>query len=108
MEPSMIDDETLAKAFKSLAHPRRARIFRLLASRPEVGHSLAGLQNALKIGDTPLVHHLREMERAGLLIRQRRGVQVAHILTPDLLLLAMDETKRLAHRATGLARRRAA
>lgn len=104
----MIDDATLARAFKSLAHPRRARIFRLLATSPEVGHSLTGLQAALKIGETPLVHHLREMERGGLLTRQRRGVHVAHLLTPDLLFLAVDESKRLGRRATGPARRRAA
>ena len=104
----MIDDAAIAKAFKSLAHPRRARIFRLLATSPEVGHSLARLQAVMKIGETPLVHHLREMERGGLLTRQRRGAHVAHLLTPDLLFLAVDETKRLGRHATGPTKRRVA
>ena len=104
----MTNDETIARAFKSLAHPRRVKIFRILATNPETGRSFTTLHNAMNIGETPLVHHLREMERGGLITRKRRGAEVVHVLTTDLLFLAMDETKRLGRKATGPAPRRAA
>lgn len=104
----MVNDETLAKAFKALAHPRRARIFRLLAEHPEVGRSFTNIQRVTGIGETPLVHHLREMERCGLLARRRRGTFMAHTLVPGPLLRALAEASHLGKMATGPARRRAA
>jgi len=100
----MVSDIALARAFKTLSHPRRARLFRLLAERPELGRSLGTLERATRIKETPLIHHLREMERGGLLLRRRTGATVAHVLTPAALTLALDEVGRLAGAASGARR----
>ncbi|HGG05348.1 MAG TPA: ArsR family transcriptional regulator [Aliiroseovarius sp.] len=80
------NDIQLATIFKSLSHPRRARIFRLLSTSPEVGQTFSHLQAACKINTGPLIHHLREMERCGLLTRRRKGPFVQYSLTPHGLL----------------------
>jgi DNA-binding transcriptional ArsR family regulator len=97
----MPDDIALARAFKALSHPRRARLYRLLAEDPEIGRSFSAIQTATGIGEAPLVHHLREMERCGLLIRRRLGNSVAHILTPGPLTRALADAARLARVAKG-------
>ena len=78
----MMSNETLARNFKALAHPRRAMIFRLLAKHPETGDSLDRLERATRLQYSSLVHHLREMERCGLMRRHRRGSEVAYRLVP--------------------------
>jgi DNA-binding transcriptional ArsR family regulator len=86
-----MNDETLARSFKALSHPRRVKIFRLLASRPEAGKSLDRLLKASRLPYSSLIHHLREMERCGLIRRRRRGPEVAYILAPGELSLALGD-----------------
>jgi len=101
----MTDDTTLARNFKALAHPRRARIFRLLAERPEVGRSFQHLQQATMLHESSLVHHLREMERCGILRRHRNGPCVAYILETAGLTGAIDNALSLCRRAHRPARK---
>jgi DNA-binding transcriptional ArsR family regulator len=75
------EDAALARAFRAIAHPRRAGIFRLLLDRPETGQSFQKLQHATGLCDSSLVHHLREMERCGLIRRRRKGVFVTYLLS---------------------------
>lgn len=75
------DDSTLSRHFKALAHPRRARLFRLLSDSANRELTFSALQRATGISDTSLVHHLREMERCGILRRRRRGAYVSYALT---------------------------
>ena len=89
-------DETLSRSFKALSHPRRAMIFRLLANRPDAGNSLDRLRQASRLQRSSLVHHLREMERCGLVRRHRRGGEVAYRLTPGELATAMGEATRIS------------
>lgn len=84
-------NEKLALSFKALSHPRRAMIFRLLAERPEAGKSLDRLLHATGLRYSSLVHHVREMERCGLIRRQRRGPEVAYLLTPGELTRALED-----------------
>ncbi len=84
-------DEQLALNFKALSHPRRVKIFHLLASQPEAGNSLDRLLRATRLPYSSLIHHLREMERCGLVRRRRRGPEVAHRLTPGALTLALGD-----------------
>ena len=74
----MTIDERIALNFRALSHPRRAAIFRLLTEDPEVGTTYRSLQIASGICDASLIHHLRDMERCGLIRRQRRGAEVAY------------------------------
>lgn len=89
-------DHEIANAFKALAHPRRARLFRLLAECPESGRSFSALQAATGLSPTSLVHHLREMERGGLIRRVRKGNEVAHLLTTGRVTKAASEVARLS------------
>ena len=87
----MMTNDRLARNFKALSHPRRAVIFRLLAKRPEAGDSLDRLERATRLQYSSLVHHLREMERCGLIRRQRRGPEVAYRLSTGDLAAALGK-----------------
>ena len=87
----MMKNEALARNFKALSHPRRALIFRLLAKRPEAGDSFDRLKEATRLKRSSLIHHLREMERCGLIRRRRRGQEVAYRLVPGELTLALGD-----------------
>jgi DNA-binding transcriptional ArsR family regulator len=78
----MMTDADLSRNFRALSHPRRAMIFRLIAKRPAVGNSLESLLVATGLRPSSLIHHLREMERCGLVTRRRKGAIVAYRLTP--------------------------
>lgn len=87
----MMTNAALARNFKALSHPRRAMIFRLLAKRPGAGDSLDRLERATRLQYSSLVHHLREMEKCGLIRRQRRGPEVAYRLIAGDLTAALGE-----------------
>ena len=95
-------NDAFARNFRALSHPRRVMIFRLLAKRPEAGDSFDRLTRATRLQPSSLVHHLREMERCGLLRRNRRGPEVAYRLTPgeltDALGAAGDVAQVARHR----------
>mgnify|MGYP002623918874 FL=1 len=92
------DTHLLSDSFKTLAHPRRARIFKLLAERPELGHNLLSLKLATRLSDRVLDHHLRIMERAGLLRRRRKGAETQLILQTAALMRAIGSATEIAGR----------
>lgn len=85
----MIDDETISRQFRALAHPCRARIFRLLLDAPELGESLKSLAEASGMAASTLMRHLAEMDAAGLVYRRREGTRRAVYLTPENLVAIM-------------------
>lgn len=87
---SSIQDRELARPFKALGHERRIRLFKLLRESPETGRSFQSLQNETGIVDSSLFHHLREMERGGLIERRRKGSYMTFHLRPSGALAAMD------------------
>jgi len=95
----MRQNDTLAESFKALSHPRRVMLFRLLADCPASGDSLDKLWRASRLQRSSLIHHLREMERCGLLHRRRRGPEVAYRLTPGSLTLALGDVLDIARAA---------
>ena len=99
---AQIDNAALAQQFKALAHPRRVRIFRLLAELPEIGRSFQSLQHETGLCNSSLAHHLREMERCGVIRRRRRGTFMTFRLETSALAQAIGEALRLSqalHRA---------
>lgn len=94
----MTNDEYLSRTFKALAHPRRAMIFRLLTEAPDHAATFGAIQALTGLGDTALIHHLREMERCGLLARKRIGVHAHYALTPALMLRVTDLARRMVTR----------
>jgi len=101
----MSADATLALAFNTLAHPRRAHLFRLLVESPEAGRSFTAMMSASGYRKTPLAHHLEIMERGGLIRRSRKGNAMTYMLRPGPLVSAMTTANGLVDHALGPARR---
>ncbi|GKY87830.1 ArsR/SmtB family transcription factor [Sinisalibacter aestuarii] len=101
----MFTDETLALNFKALSHPRRAMLFRLLVNRPEAGDNLDRLIAESRLSYSTAIHHLREMERCGLVQRQRRGVHTAYRLAPGAFARALAAVLRMSEAARAKPRR---
>ncbi|AKP60070.1 ArsR family transcriptional regulator [Mycolicibacterium mageritense DSM 44476 = CIP 104973] len=81
------DDDALAVAMrlKALADPMRVKIMSLLfSSRPgeETSGELAG---ALDLSESTVSHHLGQLRKAGLVISDRRGMNVFHRVKPEAL-----------------------
>jgi DNA-binding transcriptional ArsR family regulator len=85
----MSHDERMAVCFRALSHPTRARLFRMLATDPDIGRTYRTLQHASGLTDATLVHHLREMERGHLLARRRKGAEVSYIISAELFTRAI-------------------
>jgi len=85
--------ETGGDCFNAFAHSRRRRILRLLADHPEIGESFTEIQKATGYKATPLLKHLRIMERAGLIARDPDGMTFAGSLTPGLRFSAVVERR---------------
>lgn len=84
------DNQNIANSLKALSHPRRMAIFRLLSAHPTGTLSFKALQTATRLSTTTLVHHLREMERAWLISRKRKGPEAFYRMTPQSLLASME------------------
>lgn len=70
---SRFETDHIARLGFAMGHPRRVALFDLLSIRPEVGNSLAALENASRIPRASLIHHLRQMEAVGLINRKAKG-----------------------------------
>lgn len=68
-------------ANNAFSHPRRLRLLRLLALAPEDGMRLAQLQAATGYAEAPLGHHLRVLERSGLVTRRAIDGSVSLMLS---------------------------
>jgi ArsR family transcriptional regulator len=80
------DADRLAEAFKALSNPNRLKIFLQLmnccepgtvCSTEDVAKSCVGdLGDGLDIAPSTLSHHIKELNRAGLIQMERRGQNV--------------------------------
>jgi len=78
--------EELAEAFKALSNPNRLQIFLRLLSCCEPGtvcsvdavngFCVSELGEDLAVAPSTLSHHIKELQRAGLIKTQRRGKNV--------------------------------
>ena len=83
----------LAEAFKALSNPNRLKIFLQLmnccvpgtvCSADEVTKSCVGdLGDGLDIAASTLSHHIKELNRAGLIQMERRGQHIDCWVDPD-------------------------
>ncbi len=67
----VVDDDTYDRVFKALAHRTRRRILDLLRDQPRTTGELCGAFPDLDRCTT--MQHLGALERAGLVIAQRKG-----------------------------------
>ncbi|MFQ5653584.1 MAG: ArsR/SmtB family transcription factor [Planctomycetota bacterium] len=84
-----------AAMFAALSNPNRLRIFQRLVAccRPGTAcdagapgcHCVGDLGEGLDIAPSTLSHHIKELQRAGLINMERRGQRVECWVSPDLL-----------------------
>ena len=82
----MVNTEQLAEAFKALSNPNRLKIFLQLMNCCEPGSicstetvskcCVGELGNGLDIAASTLSHHIKELNRGGLIQMERRGQNV--------------------------------
>lgn len=87
--------EYFAAQFKALSNPHRLALFRRLASccppgtscsaEDAVRYNVGQLGEGIAISPSTLSHHLRELNRAGLVQMARRGQQVECWVEPKTL-----------------------
>jgi ArsR family transcriptional regulator len=65
--------EALAGGFKVLADPNRLRLLSLLAARPDREACVCDLTAPLGLTQPTVSHHLRLLQAAGLVNREKRG-----------------------------------
>ncbi len=88
-------DEKIARLFRSLSHPRRVMLFRILLETPDGELSYSRLIAESGLRPSSLSHHLREMTRCGLVASRRKGVNVLFFLTPQALSRATEHVNML-------------
>jgi DNA-binding transcriptional ArsR family regulator len=69
----MKTDAEIAGLFAALAHSSRIAILRNLLAHASTGRQFGEIVSAVGLSPSTLTHHLREMERAGVLIRTPEG-----------------------------------
>ncbi|SOJ54632.1 Arsenic resistance transcriptional regulator ArsR1 [Mycobacterium simulans] len=83
----MSDDDALAVALrlKALADPARVKIMSYLFSS-SAGEEVSGeLAAVLDLSDGTVSHHLAQLRKAGLVMSERRGMNVFHRVHPEAL-----------------------
>ncbi|MDH3353959.1 MAG: helix-turn-helix domain-containing protein [Chromatiales bacterium] len=89
------DLETLAEMFKALSNPHRLSLFNRLLTCCVPGtvcdvdtathFNVGQLGEGIDIAPSTLSHHLKELNRAGLIQMQRKGQQVECWVEPSIL-----------------------
>jgi ArsR family transcriptional regulator len=79
------DAERLASALKVLADPARLRLVSLIAAQPDAEACVCNLTAPLGLSQPTVSHHLRVLNEAGVLERERRGKWVYYRLNREPL-----------------------
>lgn len=85
----------IAEAFKALSNPNRLQIFQKLLSCCEIGttcstETISGfcvgeLGENLDIAPSTLSHHIKELQRAGLIKTQRHGKNIECFVNTEIV-----------------------
>lgn len=83
----MNDDDALQVAvrLKALADPVRVKIVSHLFASPEGEQTSGDLVAILHLTDATISHHLSRLRKAGLVLSERRGMNVFHRIRPEAL-----------------------
>ena len=80
---SELEDQRLADLGKSLAHPARIRILRLLLATP--GCIGGDIVDAVGLAQSTVSEHLRILKASGVITGEISGPRVCYALNPDAL-----------------------
>ena len=75
----------IALRLKALADPVRVKIVSYLFSSTRDGKSSGELAVVLELSESTVSHHLTQLRKAGLVVSDRRGMNVFHQVRPDAL-----------------------
>jgi ArsR family transcriptional regulator, arsenate/arsenite/antimonite-responsive transcriptional repressor len=75
--------ESLAAVFRILGEPARLQILSLIAAQPMGEVCACGLTEPLGLSQPTVSHHLKVMDEAGLLQKERRGTWIYFRLVPE-------------------------
>lgn len=85
-QPLATDDAVaLAVRLKALGDPTRLRLLSHLLGRPGQEASTGDLARQVGLSDPTVSHHLKTLESAGLLTKERRGMSVHHRVVPEAI-----------------------
>jgi ArsR family transcriptional regulator len=75
----------IALRLRALAEPARVKIVSYLFSSP-AGEEISGeLAAVLDLSESTVSHHLSQLRKAGLVVSDRRGMNVFHRVRPEAL-----------------------
>jgi ArsR family transcriptional regulator len=77
------DAENVADAFKVLADPARLRLLTMIAAADEA--CVCDLTDAVGLTQPTVSHHLKVLNDAGFVAREKRGTWVYYRLVPEAL-----------------------
>lgn len=85
-EPISDDAATeLAGRLKAIAEPTRLRLLSLIAAAPDGEMCVCDLTEPVQLSQPTVSHHLKVLVDAGILARDKRGVNVHYALVPGAL-----------------------
>ena len=80
---SEADANDLAIRLKALADPARLRLVSFLLDQPYLEACTCDLAPVLKLSEPTVSHHLKTLEKAGIVTKERRGMNVYYQVFPD-------------------------
>lgn len=75
----------IALRLKALADPVRVKIVSLLFSSPAGEEKSGDLASSLGLSESTVSHHLTQLRKAGLVVSDRRGMNMFHRVRTDAL-----------------------
>jgi ArsR family transcriptional regulator, arsenate/arsenite/antimonite-responsive transcriptional repressor len=79
------ETEQIAPVFRALAEPVRLRLISLVASHDGGEAFIWELNDAMKLAQPTISHHMKVLQEAGLVDRGKRGILVYYRLRPEAL-----------------------
>lgn len=81
---------TMAKVFESLGHEHRQRI--LLTFEKDEQLSIKDIVDVSTLGRTAVVHHLKILENAGVIVGEKKGKFLYYRINPEVITKTCENT----------------
>jgi DNA-binding transcriptional ArsR family regulator len=81
----MDDAVNLAVRLKAMADPARLRLIAYLLNQPNLEACTCELAPAVELSEPTVSHHLKTLEKAGLVSKERRGMNVHYAVEPEAI-----------------------
>ncbi|MEX2533057.1 MAG: metalloregulator ArsR/SmtB family transcription factor [Nitriliruptoraceae bacterium] len=97
--PFADDADRFAERLKALADPVRLRLIGQLLSEPTRELCTCALAPLVGLGEPTVSHHLKRLAEAGLVTKERRGVNVYYRALPEAIAAigAQLQTRPISH-----------